>query len=207
MSWIAPNLARQPFENLRPLRRISLVLAVLALLLTGWNVATWLRTGAGAAERAAELERLTAETTKAHAEIETLEADLRAAGLDEMNDQVAFLNEQIAARTFSWNQLFEDLVEVLPPGVRLRRVTPNLQRSKRPNRRQPEAQPREELVSLELAGEAESQQMYLAFIDQLFASQRFQATDPSGDSEGDDRLVQFHLTTLYRPGHGQEVAP
>jgi len=210
VSWIAPNLAHRPFENLRPMRRISLLLTLLAILLTAWNVATWLRTGAGAAEKAAELERLTAETAKARAEIETLESDLRSANLEEANQQIEFLNEQIAARTFSWNHLFEDLVEVLPSGVRLRRVTPSVERSRRSGRsertRRP-ASPGEELVSLELSGEAESQEMYREFIDRLFASDRFQSTNPSGDTEGDDRLVQFNLSTLYRPGGSAGATP
>lgn len=207
MSWLAPNLARTPFENLRPLRRISLSLAVAALALTVWNVGTWLRTGAGAAEKAAELERLGSETEQARARTATLEAELRAADLEAMNEQVEFLNRKIAERTFSWNDLLDDLVDTLPPTVRIRRLSPQLFRQARA-RRQSETTPRQgEEIRLALSAEAEDGDSELELIDHLFAHPRFETPDPGRDSTGADGLVQFDLSVLYRPRTRQEAEP
>jgi len=207
VSWLAPNLARSPFENLRPLRRVSISLALVAVALTAWNVGTWLRTGAGAAEKAAELERLSAETEKAKAETETLEAELRSADLEAANEQVEFLNEKIAERTFSWNDLLDDLVETLPPKVRIRRLSPQLSRRSRARGQRDSAPKKDEEITLVLSAEAEDGDSELELIDNFFSHPRFETPDPGRDSVGADGLVQFDVTVLYRPRSRWEREP
>ena len=64
MSWQAPNLARRPFVNLRPLRRTSIALTVVGVALTAWNAASYLRAGSGAAAKSAEVARLVGVSTQ-----------------------------------------------------------------------------------------------------------------------------------------------
>ena len=207
MSWIAPNLAHAPFENLRPLRRISLALATLALLLTAWNVGTWLRTGAGAAEKGAELERLTLETEKRKAEIATLEAELSAVDLDAMNEQVEFLNERIADRAFSWNGFFDDLAEVIPPGVRIRQLAPARQRGAERSPRRQARKTTGEVVEISLTAEAEDGEQELELIDRLFAHPRFESPDLSRDAVRPGGPQEFAFVVLYHPRTAPEAEP
>jgi len=207
VSWIAPNLAQAPFENLRPLRRVSLLLAILGLLLTGWNVGTWLRTGAGAAEKGAELERLTAETEKKTAEIATLETELRAVDLDAMNDQVEFLNERIADRAFSWNDFFDDLSEVIPYGVRIRQLSPARERAGERSRTRRARREVDELVRISLTAEAEDGDQELELIDRLFAHPRFESPDLSRDAARPGSPHDFSFLVVYHPGVAKETGP
>lgn len=208
MSWIAPNLAQAPFENLRPLRRISLILAILALLLTIWNVGTWMRTGAGAAEKGAELERLTVETGRKKAEIETLEAELAAVDLEAMNERVEFLNERIADRAFSWNAFFDDLAEVIPPGVRIRQLAPARQReTERRASAGRERRAGDEVVEISLVAEAEDGGQELELIDRLFAHPRFESPDLSRDAARPGGPHEFAFLVVYHPRIGTEAEP
>jgi hypothetical protein len=199
MGWQAPNLARARFENLRPLTRISVLLAALALAATAWNAKTWMETGAIGAEKAAELARLNRETTEANARIATLEDDLRAADLEAENERTQFLNQRIAERAFSWNLLLDRLVEAMPPGVRLRQLSPAVERPGGRSRAAARtAGP--ETVSLRVAGEAEDDEALLEFVDRLFADEHFRAPDLAGESTREDGLLQFQLAVRYLPG-------
>lgn len=200
MSWQAPNLARAPFENLRPLTRVSALLAALALVATVWNAATWARTGAIGAEKAAELDRLNRETAEANARIATLEEDLRAADLEAENERAEFLNERIAERAFSWNLLLDRLVEAMPAGVRLRQLSPanDPQRARRARNAPRPSGP--ETVTLRVSGEAEDDEALLGLIDNLFADRHFRAPDLASELTREDGLLQFELEVRYLPG-------
>ena len=212
MTWQAPNLATRRFENLRPVRRISLLLAGLALALTAWNVVTWWRMGSGAAEKRAELDRLIAETAESQSRVQTLERDLAAADLAAKNREARFLNARIAERTFSWNGLLDDLNEALPRGVRLRQLSPLSERrrseddgERAPAVRRPSAA-REGAVVLRISGEAEDSEAVLAFVDALFAHPRFEQPDLARESERATGLVEFDLGVVYRPAE-RKAAP
>ena len=194
MAWQAPNLARARFENLRPVRRVAALLAFAAAGLTAWNVFTWLAAGAGAHEKTAELERLQSETTAARARIATLEHDLAGADLEAENRRAAYLNARIAERVFSWNLLLDRLIETMPPGVRLRQLSPEAAR------RGAAAAPEPETVALGISGEAENEEELLEFIDRLFANPRFGRPDLAREATRDGGLVQFELAVAYRPG-------
>jgi hypothetical protein len=211
MSWQAPNLASRRYENLRPVRRVAGLLAALALLLTAWNVGTWWRTGAGAAEKRAELERLVQEAGQARARVETLERDLAAADLEAENRQARFLNARIDERAFSWNGLLDDLTEALPREVRLRQLAPQREARRGDEAARPAAleRPGARSVALRIDGEAEDGEAMLAFVDALFAHPRFAEPNLMRETERPTGLVEFDLTVEYRPGDERppEAAP
>ncbi|GMU64448.1 MAG: hypothetical protein AMXMBFR36_07220 [Acidobacteriota bacterium] len=204
MTWQAPNLAREPFENSRPARRLGLVLTVAALALTAWNVGTWWRTGHGAAERALELQRLTHESTQARERIATLEDDLGAVDLARANEVAAFLNERIDERMFSWNRLLDDMVEAMPPGVRLDQLTPKREegtttRRNVRSRRAASAPLEERDVQLRIRGRAEDDEALLEFVDRLFAHPEFREPDLSSENRSSSGELSFDLSVVYRP--------
>jgi Tfp pilus assembly protein PilN len=199
MSWQAPNLATEPFENLRPVRRISGLLLLAALALTAWNVGTWLRAGSGIAARTAELDRLESETAQSRARIATLDQNLAAADIEGANREAEFLNQRIAERTFSWNLLLDRLVDTLPAGVRLRQLAPTSQRNGSTSLRTRSAEPGGETVTLSISGEAQDDDALLELVDHLFADPGFLHPNLARESETNAGLVQFNLTVDYRP--------
>ncbi|MCM2268618.1 MAG: hypothetical protein NDJ75_00775 [Thermoanaerobaculia bacterium] len=190
MNWQAPNLARRPFLHLRPLRRVAAALALVAVALTAWNVASYLRVGSGHAARVAELERLAAETAAARDRLATLTADLATRDLAAENRRAAFLNERIAQRTFDWNALFDRLAEVQPGGVRLRSLTPRFAAGATDGRA---------AVALTLDAEASDGEAMLELVDNLFAHPSFASPNLSRESRQRGGEVDFDLTVDYFP--------
>lgn len=193
MSWQAPNLAREPFLNLRPLRRVATALALAAVALTAWNSVSYLRAGSGAARRSAELARLAAETAAARARLATIESDLASRDLAAENRRALFLNERIAQRTFDWNALFDRLAEVQPRGVRLRSLTPRL------GAVPADGDAARAVVSLTLDAEAEDGEAMLEMVDNLFAHPSFAAPNLSRESRQRGGEIDFDLSVDYFP--------
>lgn len=196
MSWQAPNLAQRPFLNLRPLRRVAVALAVVAVALTAWNVRAYLRSGSGAAARAAEIARLDEEARAARERLATLEADLANHNLVGENQRAVFLNERIAQRTFGWNALFDHLAEVLPRGVRLRSLTPRLVAGDEPPAAAADGLT---VVSLVLDAEATDGESMLELVDNLFAHPAFAEPNLARESRQRGGNISFDLTVTYYP--------
>ena len=155
------NLARRPFVNTRPVMRVSLLLlGRSALLLLLGNVVAVLELPRRARPRSGTSSTAWSEPRSSAAADGSPSSRASLAGLDleRQNEQVAFLNQKIAERTFSWSLLFDRLAEVLPDDVRLIRLAPRQrERSEqaRRRRRTREAAPQaERRVPLAIDGEA-----------------------------------------------------
>lgn len=196
MSWQSPNLARRPFLNLRPLRRVATVLTTAALAVTAWNVTSYLRAGSGAAVRVAEIGRLRAEIVAARARVATVEADLARRDLAAENRRALFLNERIAQRTFDWNALFDRLAEALPRGVRLRSLTPRLAPAAESGAADEVSR---RAVALGLDAEATDGEAMLELVDNLFAHPSFDAPNLARERRQRGGAVAFDLTVDYFP--------
>lgn len=193
MSWQAPNLASRPFVNLRPLRRTAWTLSVAALLLTAWNLVSYLRAGAGVQERLAAIEKLEAETETADRRLTTIVGDLSKSDIAGENRRALFLNQRIEERSFSWNLLFDRLAETLPAGVRLNSLAPRVQ-APSGGRAASERSP----VLLTLRGSAQDDDSLLDFVDRLYAHPSFR--EPNLKRESRDRgELSFDLTVTFLP--------
>jgi len=205
---VGPNLARRPFANRRPLRRLALLLWALAAATTAWNVQAFLASDAGAAARAEQLERVRAQGEEARARIETLEADLARADLAALNLRTEYLNQRIAERAFSWNRLLDHLVEAMPRQVRVSRVAPEGFRddgSLRTGRTPTSAERR---ATLRLSGEASDDEALLEFVDRLFAHPAFDSPNLSSEARTRAGNLDFELTVGYWPaGRPPEARP
>ena len=189
MSWQAPNLARDPFVNQRPLVRASAALALIAVVLTGWNVVSYLRAGSGAEAMATEIARLERESAEARSRLATLERDLARLDLAAFNRRAEFVNDRIRERSFSWNLLFTRLAEALPRGVRLASVSPHFG----------EDAPGDAVVELRLRGEAEDGEALLEFVDSLFEHPAFDRPDLNREGQSDSGTTSFDLSVRYLP--------
>jgi Tfp pilus assembly protein PilN len=191
------NLARQPFLNARPVTRIAILLWIGAGLLLASNVALFwsylarsekTRTALGAAEQGTEHEKQA---------VQDLDSRLASLNVDRQNREVLYLNRKIAERVFSWSHLFDRLAEVLPDGVRLVHLLPERLGGKEDinvNQRQAKND-----VTLEISGEAKSDEVLLQFVDRLFAHASFSEPDLLRQERGEDGLILFELKVHYLP--------
>lgn len=209
MARPALNLARRPFLNRRPVWRVALLLAVLAgavwlvdLVLYGRSLMASRTLG----QRRDEVRRwVQEEQGKFDAVLGTSEFR----GLGEYNRTVQQLNELIAERTFPWGRLFDQLSEVLPPGVRLQRLSPARERQGAQRRRNPETGvDGDRAVQLSIDGVAQSDEALYTFVDALFAAPAFET--PVLDQESQEALgrtftvqVQY-LTTVAEEGGARD---
>lgn len=197
------NLARQPFVNERPLRRVCSLLIVLACLLVLVNSVLFWRYLSGSAGLRSQLRGVRAEVSAERATIADLERKLAGFDLGRQNRQVLFLNQQIKQRTFGWGLLFERLGEALPLKVRLVSLSPEvLDRRARGNRGVVDERDR---VLVSLTGIAADSEQLLAFVDALFTHPSFETPQLMSETRNDRGESVFQLVTSYLPAVTDEA--
>ena len=123
---ISVNLATKPFVEVRPLlARLRLLVAVLALVAIGFGV--WLHGLNGRAEIAeAQMNSIKARTTGLQRERQANEARMRQPANRAVLDRSRFLNDIFARKSFSWTAVMMDLERVLPAGVQVTSIEPQV---------------------------------------------------------------------------------
>lgn len=197
--WQEPNLARVPFVNERPVRRLAITLWVLFAIVAGLGVWQSRASRQQTATRLAELVRLNSEIVSARERAAKLDGELRSANLRAQNERTEFLNRRLAERSFSWSSLLESLTAVMPRGVRLLRLSPDGFTSER-RRGGAEPQPAAATrVAMRISGEAEETEALLEFVDRLFQHPAFERPNLARESEKKDLRIQFDLAVAYLP--------
>ena len=197
--WQEPNLARAPFVNERPVRRLAVTLWLLFALVGG--LAAWQAVASRQATsaRLAELARLNTEAAAARERAATLERELRGADLPAQNERTAFLNRRLAERAFSWSRLLESVTAVMPRGVRLVRLSPEGFGSEQRRAGMPVRAAATTRVEMRVSGEAEETEALLEFVDRLFQHPAFDQPNLARESERKDSRIQFELAVAYLP--------
>lgn len=192
------NLARRPFANLRPLRRLAIGLWVLGGVASLVSLWLFFAYASGSAEKRRELARLENSSNGESARISGLEVELGRADLESQNREIEYLNDRIAERTFAWSALFDDLADVLPWNVRVLSLSPL---SVMPNRRAgvAAAAPAPGTFGLHLVGTASDGEALLVFVDRLFAHPSFAEPNLEQERRQNGEELQFSLTVTYRP--------
>jgi Tfp pilus assembly protein PilN len=194
------NLAREPFVNFRPIRRLTWILWVIAALLLTANTVFYWRFFSGQEHRTDLLEELEAGIAREQAEIARLEQELDGLDLDAQNQRAVFLNSRISQRIFSWSHLFDRLAEVLPEDVHLNRVSPRIDWSGSAGRSGKSTAAADERVHLGVTGVAKSDTALLALIDGLFSHPSFVRPDLSREARKSQQQFDFSLDVIYLPG-------
>jgi type IV pilus assembly protein PilN len=123
---ISINLATHPFVELRPLfARLRIAMATLAVLAIGLGVGLhylYVR------ERAAEtqMDALKAQTLAFQTERQTNERRMQQPQNRAVLDRSMFLNALFAKKSFSWTAVMMDLERVLPAGVQVTSIEPQI---------------------------------------------------------------------------------
>jgi cell division protein FtsB len=189
------NLAREPFVNRRPLHRVVILLWVLGGLLLLVNGAVYGRYLAASEQKKARLESATRGIAEASERTAALERQLADLDVGPHNQQVGFLNQKIAERTFGWGRLFDRLGEVLPAEVRIYSLSPL---SVQPRGRRGDDPPAGDRVHLRILGAARSGESLLELVDAMFAHPAFE--EPKLYREAlDDGVLRFDVSVVYLP--------
>ncbi len=123
---ISVNLATRPFVELRPLfARLRLAMGVLGVLAVVFGF--WLRTlNAKASVAQAQMNALKAKTAQFQAERTANEARMRQPQNMAVLERSQFLNAVFARKSFSWTAVMMDLEKVLPAGVQVTSIEPQI---------------------------------------------------------------------------------
>lgn len=184
-----PNLAREPFENSRPVWLLGAVLTVAAAVFSAVSVSELL--GARGVEQAEfeRVEKLRVERDRLAREVAAADRELGAVGWRKLQAEAEAFREVVARRELSWSQMLGDLERVLPWDVRLVGVNPQPQK--------------DGSLRLALRCVAVSRESWLGLLAALFADPSF--SDPVPGSEetpasSGGQGYQVSLTVTYWPG-------
>jgi type IV pilus assembly protein PilN len=123
---VSVNLANRPFVELRPLfARLRLAMGVLAVLAIGLGFALHSLKAKASVARA-RMDRLKAETYKYQHERQVNEARMHQPQNTAVLERSQFLNAVFAWKSFSWTAVMMDLEKVLPTGVQVTSIEPNI---------------------------------------------------------------------------------
>ncbi len=123
---ISVNLANRPFVELRPLfARLRLAMGVLAVLAIGLGFALH-SLNAKATVARARMDRLKAETNQYQHERQVNESRMHQPQNMAVLERSQFLNAVFAWKSFSWTAVMMDLEKVLPAGVQVTSIEPNI---------------------------------------------------------------------------------
>ncbi len=192
------NLARRPFVNERPVRRISLLMWIAGAGLALANACVYTEYFSAASLERGQESELRQAVELEEERIADLEKALAGLDLEQQNEKAIFFNQLIKQRTFSWSRLFDDLATTLPEGVRLSALAPRFQGAQSSSRRR-RAERESDEVLLQIRGAARDGQALLELVDALFASAAFRRPDLSQEAVEEGDLSNFDLTVLYIP--------
>jgi type IV pilus assembly protein PilN len=188
------NLATHPYEDLRRfwLRWGG---AVVALGVVTVVLGTGVLHGWFAAQKARKLiaqgEHQVASLDKEKADAEAV---LNRPENTSVRDRSWFLNDLFQRKAFSWTKVFEDLERVMPPGLHVVSIRPEMSA--------------ENQLQLKLVVAGDSRDRALELVRKMEGSQRFQQTQIEQENSQPGRqagdIVEFEISALYVPEVGNQ---
>jgi type IV pilus assembly protein PilN len=195
---ISVNLANRPFVELRPLfARLRLAMVVLALLAVGlWYGLRSLEAKARVAQ--AQMDGLKAKTQQYQHERQVNEARMHQPQNMAVLERSQYLNAVFARKSFSWTAVMMDLEKVLPVGVQVTSIEPNITKEGDVNIRLRVSGDRDRAVLL--VRNLETSQRFLS---PRLSSEQAQTQEGSHNTNATSMLapgaVQFEILSGYNP--------
>jgi type IV pilus assembly protein PilN len=196
---ISVNLANRPFVELRPLfAKLRLAMVVRALLAVGfWFALRSLNVKARVAQ--AQMDALKAKTRQYQQERLANEARMHQPQNMAVLERSQFLNAVFARKSFSWTAVMMDLEKVLPAGVQVTSIEPQITKEGDVNIRLRVSGDRERAVLL--VRNLETSQRFLS---PRLASEQAQTQDANHNSAATAQptvpgAVQFEILSGYNP--------
>lgn len=191
------NLASQPYEDAAVFLRNWLLVLGAALLLTsvllysaviGWTESRDVRQ---------EVQRVRGHIAELDRERAQAVAVLEQPANSDVRRRSAFLNAQIARKTFSWTQVFSDLETLMPTRLQVVSIRPEITEDNRLE------------VQIVVAGPVRDRAVEL--VRRLEQSPRFRdphvRVERARTAAGDTPDVQFEIVALYVPDVAAPPAP
>ena len=180
------NLASEPFRRDRQVLVASAALAVLLIVLLGWQLITINSKRHQSADIQVRINRLSGQLRTISNEQTQLNATLRKPENAEVLERSVFLNTLIDRKGISWTRIFADLEKVMPPTVRLVSV------------RLPEIDSQNE-VQLDMLVGAKEVLPLIELVRRLESSPQFGPTNvqTSQPPSQTDPLYRYHVTVSY----------
>ena len=180
------NLASEPFRRDRQVLVASAALAVLLIVLLGWQLTTINSKRHQSADIQVRINRLSGQLRTISGEQTQLNTTLRKPENAEVLERSVFLNTLIDRKGISWTRIFADLEKVMPPTVRLVSV------------RLPEIDSQNE-VQLDMLVGAKEVLPLIELVKRLESSPQFGPTNvqTSQPPSQTDPLYRYHVTVSY----------
>jgi Tfp pilus assembly protein PilN len=174
------NLSSSYRAYVAPVRIGLLLLSLLLFGLIAWDYqyAKAIRAQAAEVEEAVARVRDNDRRVQGQAQAEGL--DVSDAALQKLPNEVAFANQLIDKRAFSWTHLLKDLEEAVPDRIAIQSVRLDFK-----------------TLMISLSGSAESLKDLTAFIISLERHPAFKDTVLTNHNETDKGLFAFNLTVRY----------
>lgn len=128
---INTNLATRPFYNDAAVRLWLIVIAVVAIGATAFNVTRLLRYSRSDTELATQATRDEARTVELRAAAAQLRGSVDAKQVENASEEARLANDLIDRRAFSWTELFNIFEATLPDEVRITAVRPKVEEDRR----------------------------------------------------------------------------
>ena len=183
-----PNLARERFENGRPVWVLGGVLAVLAAILSVVTLVEVLGVRGVEQTQLRRVEELQAQRLKLQQVVTTSNRQLGSVGWKKLQSEVDTLQDVVARRQLSWTRMLADLERVVPWDVRLVSIFPATGKGGE--------------LALQLDAIAVSREAWLSLLARLFADPQFSNPVPQVESSPASSGQQGYsvgLTVSYWP--------
>lgn len=185
------NLASRPYEDRRLFYATIAGTALVIAALTFLNVDTYLQYRVHTKQTRNEIERLDAQTEQEQERGQMATEQLRSIDVAALSRQTAFINAQLAERTFSWSELLDQLENVLADDVRITSISPSF----RPDG----------IVHLELTCEAKSGDGLVNMLNRFNGNPHFANAFPTVESNAGG-VYRLQYSVDYKPTDIKAVA-
>lgn len=183
-----PNLAREPFVDLRPVAVAGIALAVLAVVLTTVSVVEIASAKGEEQALAGRLRELQTRRTDLSRQVVEIDRKLAGESWKKLDRETESLRQVVAQRRLAWSDLLADLEKVVPWDVRLVSIAPSLSDKGE--------------ITVSLSGIAAGRAGWLKLLAAFFNSDKFSSPVPgSEDAPGAGNTVgyRFQLRVRYWP--------
>ena len=179
------NLSTRPFYNVRAVRALLGMVALVVAAFTLFNVAQLIRLSATQRTLSADAVRAETEAARLRADAVRLRGQIDTRELAAVSADAREANAIIDRRTFSWTTLFVQFEDALPADVRITAVQP---------RREQDGS-----FNVNIGVQARRVEDIEAFIEALEAKTPFRDVLPVEEQTGDDGLIEAVIDGRYAP--------
>jgi len=193
---ISVNLATRPFVEIHPLlQRLRIVMAALAVLAVALGLILHSATRQ-AHDRQAQMDALVAHTHAFQQERASNEARMHQPDNAAVLERSQFLNKLFLSKSFSWTAVMMDLETVLPVGVQVTNIEPQMLPDGALQIRLRVSGDRDRAVQL-----VRNLERSQRFRSPRLASESAQTQDPNAQHHGpvDLNAVEFDILAAYNP--------